>query len=101
MLRAELAFSVGCLNLHDREGSRLARDILRALVEHGVRIVFVTHLFDLAHSLYDEAAESTLFLRAERLADGSRTFRLTTGEPQLSSHGEDIYHRVFGGVRSL
>jgi hypothetical protein len=86
---------------NEREGSELAGDVLRALTESGVRVVFVTHLFHLAHALYDEGAPTTLFLRAERLSDGRRTFKLTPGEPQLSSHGEDIYHRIFGATRQL
>ncbi|GAB2675610.1 MutS-related protein [Kribbella swartbergensis] len=85
---------------NEREGSELAGDVLRALTESGVRVVFVTHLFHLARALYEESAPTTLFLRAERLTDGRRTFRLTPGEPRVSSHGEDIYQRIFGtGVR--
>ena len=38
---------------------------------------------------------STLFLRANRLEDGRRTFKLTEGEPLSTSFGKDVYHEVF------
>ena len=37
-----------------------------------------------------------MFLRAERMADGRRTFRLTEGEPLPTSYGADLYERIFG-----
>lgn len=37
-----------------------------------------------------------MFLRAERTDDGQRTFRVTPGEPLPTSHGEDVYRRIFG-----
>ena len=43
--------------------------------------------------------DAALFLRAERLADGRRTFRLVEGEPLPTSYGEDLYRRIFGAVR--
>jgi hypothetical protein len=89
---------------NEQEGSEIGRQIVRALLESGVRVVFVTHLFDLAHSLYTtQGAEqgpnqghSALFLRPERRDDGQRTFRLLPGEPQSTSYGPDLYRRIFG-----
>jgi hypothetical protein len=83
---------------NEREGSEIARQIIRALTESGVRAVFVTHFYDLAHSLYLRHADTALFLRAERQADGQRTFRLTAGEPLPTSYGQDLYQRIFGAV---
>ncbi|WP_432947424.1 MutS-related protein [Kribbella sp. CA-253562] len=80
---------------NEREGSELAGDVLRAMVESGIRVVFVTHLFHLAQGLYAEGSATALFLRAERLPGGQRTFRLSEGEPKPSSHGEDLYHQIF------
>lgn len=40
-----------------------------------------------------------LFLRAERLVDGQRTFRLIEEEPLPTSYGEDLYLRIFGTSR--
>lgn len=81
---------------NEREGSEIARQITRALVERGVRVFFVTHLYDFADSCYRNNAGNALFLRAERQADGTRTFRLQEGEPLETSYGEDLYQRVFG-----
>ncbi|HEX7658171.1 MAG TPA: hypothetical protein VF444_01730 [Pseudonocardiaceae bacterium] len=82
---------------NEREGSEIARQIIQALTDRGVTVVFVTHLFDLAHSLYARKLDTALFLRAQRRPDGRRTFRLAPGEPTPTSHGEDLYRQVFGG----
>jgi hypothetical protein len=81
---------------NEREGSEIARQIVRALLARGVKVFFVTHLFDLAHGFYLEQAETVLFLRAQRQAGGGRTFQLAEGEPLPTSYGEDVYRRIFG-----
>jgi DNA mismatch repair ATPase MutS len=81
---------------NEREGSEIARQIVRALCETGVKVFYVTHLFDLAQGFHRAKTDSALFLRAERLADGRRTFRLAEGEPLPTSHAEDLYRRIFG-----
>ncbi len=86
--------SFGATN--EREGSELGRQVIRAMVEQNVKVFFVTHLFDLADSVHRQQLESALFLRAERGANGSRTFRLTEGQPLPTSYGQDSYRRVFG-----
>jgi len=81
---------------NEREGSEIARQIVRTLLECGIKVVYVTHLFDLAHSFHHAQMGNALFLCAERLADGTRTFRITEGEPLPTSYGEDLYSRIFG-----
>jgi DNA mismatch repair ATPase MutS len=81
---------------NEREGSEIARQIIRALLEAGIKVFFVTHMFDLAHGLYSSQLDTAVFLRAERRDDGSRTFRLVEGEPLPTSYGEDLYRRIFG-----
>ena len=85
---------------NEQEGSEIGRQIVRALLESGVRVVFVTHLFDLAHGLFTtqgaDQGNSSLFLRPERRDDGQRTFRLRPGEPRSTSYGPDLYRRIFG-----
>jgi hypothetical protein len=83
---------------NEREGSEIARQIIRALTSGGIRVVFVTHLYDLAESCYAADDGTSLFLRAERGPDGSRTFRLPEGEPLPTSFGADLYREVFGMV---
>jgi DNA mismatch repair ATPase MutS len=83
---------------NEREGSQIARQVIRALTEAGIRIVFVTHLYDLAVRCHAETAGTALFLRAERQPDGRRTFRLLEGEPLPTSYGQDLYQQVFGAA---
>ncbi len=81
---------------NEREGSQIARDIVTALRDSGIKIVYVTHLFELAHGFHTERRDDTLFLRAPRAHDGTRPFRLIDGEPLPTSYGPDIYKKVFG-----
>jgi hypothetical protein len=81
---------------NEREGSQIARQIIRALLESGVKVFFVTHLYDLAQGFHSQMMDDALFLRAERLRDGQRTFKVTEGEPLPTSYGEDLYAQVFG-----
>jgi len=89
---------------NEREGSEIARQIVRALTEAGVKVFYITHLYDLAHGFYLERLGAALFLRAERRSDGHRTFKLMEGEPLPTSFGEDLYRRIFGptdtGIRT-
>jgi len=80
---------------NDREGSEIARQIVCALLESRIKIFFVTHLYEFAQGLSDRKTEESLFLRAEREADGTRTFRLVEGKPLETSYGEDLYREVF------
>ena len=80
---------------NEREGSEIARQIVCALLERGIKVAFVTHLFDLAHRFHAEQAADALFLRAQRRPDGSRTFRMTEGKPLPTSYGQDVYRRIF------
>lgn len=81
---------------NEAEGSELARQVIGALCERGVRVVFVTHLYAFARAWAVEGPGNSLFLRAERLADGERTFRILPGPPLETSYADDVYRRVFG-----
>ncbi len=80
---------------NEREGSEIARQIVRALLERRLKVFYVTHMYDLAHGFHAQEGADALFLRAERLPDGSRTFKLREGEPLPTSFGEDSYRRIF------
>jgi DNA mismatch repair ATPase MutS len=80
---------------NEREGSEIARQIISALLEKDIKVFFVTHLYEFAHSLYDKNMANAMFLRAERQIDGRRTFKLIEGEPLQTSYGEDVYHKIF------
>ncbi len=81
---------------NEREGSELGRDVVHALLEAGVRVAYVTHLYDLADGLFREDRADALFLRAERGSEGRRTYRVVPGEPLPTSHGADVFRRIFG-----
>ena len=80
---------------NEREGSEIAQQIVRALLEKRIKIFFVTHLYELARGFYDQGMENAIFLRAERQGDGKRTFRLSEGEPLQTSYGIDMYDVLF------
>jgi hypothetical protein len=64
--------------------------VVRALLEFGIRVVFVTHLFDFADGVRVAHGPQTLFLRAPR----ERDFRLIAAEPLPTSFGVDLLHRL-------
>lgn len=82
---------------NEREGSDIGEEVLGALNEAGVRVALVTHLYDLAERLRRNHADGVLFLRAERLPDGNRTFKIQPGEALATSFGKDLYDEIFGG----
>ena len=80
---------------NEREGSEIARQIVYALKEKRIKVIFVTHLFQFAHDLFEKKMEDAFFLRAERRDDGTRTFKLIAGEPLETSFGADLYREIF------
>jgi len=94
----------GCLILfnesfaatNEREGAEIGRQVIKALLESGVRVVFVTHNFELADGFRQQHEHSVLFLRARRQPDGRRVYKLAEGPPEPTSYGPDIYHRIGG-----
>jgi hypothetical protein len=80
---------------NEREGSEIARQVVRALLAREIKVFFVTHMYDLAHSLHAQRLDTALFLRAERAPDGRRTFKLHEAEPLSTSYGPDTYRRIF------
>ena len=82
---------------HEREGSEIARQIVRALLERGVTVFFVSHMYEFARSFLGD--DRVLFLRAERSEGGERSFRLTEARPEPKSYGTDLYKRIFADAR--
>lgn len=81
---------------NELEGSEIGRQVVSALLEKRIKIFYVTHLYTLAHTFWQRNRGEALFLRAERDADGRRTFRMIEGQPLVTSYGEDLYCQVFG-----
>jgi DNA mismatch repair ATPase MutS len=94
----------GCLVLfnesfagtNEREGSEIACQIVRALLDAQVKVFFVTHRYSFADYFRRQRRDSTLFLRAERQTDGRRTYKLAAKDPLPTSYGEDLYYRLGG-----
>jgi DNA mismatch repair ATPase MutS len=84
---------------NEREGSAIAREVVDAMLDKGIRVLFVTHMYELAHGFQAQARDSALFLRADRTADGGRTFRVSEGAPLPTSYGADSYRRIFGDAQ--
>ncbi|MCQ9163942.1 hypothetical protein [Arthrobacter sp. STN4] len=80
---------------NEREASEIADGFIHAMNDIDVKIVFVTHLYTLAHRYHQQHADTTVFLRAERGRDGQRPFRLIPAAPLPTSYGEDLYRRTF------
>jgi hypothetical protein len=92
---ATVLFNESFAATNEREGSEIGRQIVRALLEKRIKVFFVTHFYDFANSFWERHLDNVIFLRAERRADGIRTFKLIEGEPLKTSFGEDLYRRIF------
>ncbi len=93
--RSLMLFNESFASTNEREGSEIGRQIVRAMLGAHIKVVYVTHMFDLASGFRRQNVGNTLFLRAEREPDGRRTFRLIEGEPLSTSYGPDLYREIF------
>ena len=78
----------------EREGAKIAQDVVDALYENGTTIIMVTHLFEFTKTMFARKLEKAMFLSAERLADGTRTFLIFEREPERTSYGLDLYDDI-------
>ena len=91
-----LLFNESFAATNEREGSAIARQIVNALLKKKMRVFFVTHLSEFVQRYYSDRKEDVVFLRAQRNADKSRTYKLTETEPLESSFALDIFNNIFG-----
>jgi DNA mismatch repair ATPase MutS len=80
---------------NEREAAIVGGDIVEGLLECGIRVHLVTHMYAFGHRLASDIPGATC-LRANRLDDGTRTFEIVPGEPAPTSYAEDLYREVFG-----
>ena len=78
---------------NEREGSEICRQITKALVEHNIEVFSVTHLNTYADAFL--SYRQAQFLRAQRLDNGERTFKVVSGKPLQTAFGEDLYRKIF------
>jgi hypothetical protein len=86
-------FNESFSSTNEREGSEICRQITKALVESGMEIFSVTHLYTFAASFLGDG--QTQFLKAQRREDSRRTFKILPGEPAETAFGEDLYRQIF------
>ena len=92
---AMLLLNESFASTNDLEGSAIATDVVRALREKRIKVLFVTHFYPFAHSSFENHAGDVLFLQPERDHVGIRSFRLIEGQPTETSYGADLYREVF------
>lgn len=80
----------------EEEGSGIADDVIRAMVEAGVKVLTVTHLLAFARTMYERKLPEAAFLTAQRKEDGTRTYKMIAGAPELTSFGLDLYEEMIG-----
>ena len=89
-------FNESFSSTNEREGSEICRQITKALMENGMEIFSVTHLYTFATAFLGE--DAPLFLRAQRREDRARTFKIVPGGPLETAFGEDLYQKIFAGA---
>ena len=78
----------------EAEGSKIGYEIISGFIDSNIKIILVTHMYDLA-MLLKEKYNDSYFLRAERLDDGSRSYKLIEAMPLTTSFGEDLYNKIW------
>lgn len=87
-------FNESFASTNEREGSQIGWQVLKALEESGVRFFFVTHLYELSERIRQNDSNA-LFLRAQRLDDGSRSFKILEGYATRTGYGMDLFKQLF------
>jgi len=98
---AMILFNESFSTTNEREGSEIARQITEALIENRIKVFFVTHLYEFARGLWENARQEVHFLRARRKEGGRRTYKLREGRPLQTSYGKDVYDAVFARERQV
>ena len=92
--RSLFLFNESFAATNEREGSKIAGEIVRALVERGVRVAFVTHLYTFAHDMLVHQGDDGVFLRAAKPGDDGCVFPLERAEPIDTSFGRELFEVV-------
>lgn len=92
---ALILFNESFQSTNEREGSEICREIVNALVEDGIEVFFVTHFFTFAENVLEHMKDESVFLKAERMSGGQRTFKIVPGLPEETAYGRDLYDSIF------
>jgi hypothetical protein len=80
------------------DAKQLALEIVPALLESNILVLFVTHLYGYAMDVYEQKAEDTLFLLAQRSHEGNNTYRMLEGPPFKTAYGLTLFHELMEDV---
>ena len=80
-------------NTNEREGSKIAYKLTKALIEQGAEVFAVSHQYTYVSAFLND--QTTLYLKAQRNQDGSRSFKIVQGKPETTAYGQDIYRKIF------
>jgi len=86
---------------NEREGSAIGRQVVQAMIDERVKVLFVGHRLDLAHRFCRHGVVAAVFPCPPRASDGHRSFELAESEPLPTSYAEDFCRRVFGWLLHL
>ncbi|MGC9168069.1 MAG: MutS-related protein [Desulfurella sp.] len=78
---------------NDHEASIIAKYITESLIEKQIRVFFVTHLYEFAYLI--DNLDNSIFLKAQRNKDGTRTFKIVESKPEPKSYSEDLFKKIF------
>ncbi len=93
--RPMLLFNESFSATNEREGAEIARQIVTALIERHVKVLFVSHQYAFSGGFHHQHLPQAIFFRAERREDGTRSFKLVEGAPLRTSYGQDLYRAIF------
>jgi len=92
---ATVLFNESFASTNEAEGSQIASQIIKALIEKNIKVFFVTHMFELVDIFHRDKSPNTIYLRANREEDGSRDFKIKEAKPLQTSFAKDIYNSIF------
>ncbi len=92
---AVVVFNESFSSTNELEGSQIASQIIKALIEKNIKVIFVTHMFELVNIFYKNDYKNAIYLRANRKEDGSRDFKILEAKPLHTSFAKDIYENIF------
>jgi DNA mismatch repair ATPase MutS len=92
---ALILFNESFASTNEIEGSEIAEKIIKALLEKKIRVIFVTHMYELAEYFYEKEIKNAKFLRANRKENGERDYKIKEAKPLRTSFAKDIYEDIF------
>jgi hypothetical protein len=90
---AMVLFNESFATTYELEGTRIATNVVRALNDSGVSVIYVTHMYELVRWFADDVPGATVLV-AQRRDDGSRTFRVLPGAASRTSHALELYDSI-------